>query len=127
MPRRPDGYDDCALTDGPGGAGAKAYTFGPTGPAGVHEAGGSTFVQLGQRGDVVGLTDPSGAVVATRGYDDWGRIQAATGLGSTTATAASGTTRRPASCTCARAGTTRPQAASARWTPRTARRRTPAR
>jgi len=80
LPRRVDGYDDIALSYDPGGAGAKAYTFGPVGPSGVHEAGGSTFVQLGQRGDVVGLTDAAGAVVATRGYDDWGRIQAPTGL-----------------------------------------------
>ncbi len=80
LPRRADGYDDIALSYGPGGAGAKAYTFGPVGPSGVHEAGGSTFVQLGQRGDVVGLTGAAGAVVATRGYDDWGRIQAPAGL-----------------------------------------------
>ncbi|MEZ4315131.1 MAG: RHS repeat-associated core domain-containing protein, partial [Polyangiaceae bacterium] len=79
MPQRPDGFDDCALTYEAGGTDVRAYSFGPLGPGGVHQGGDSRFALLGQRGDVVGMTDPTGALEATRAYDPWGRIQLSTG------------------------------------------------
>ncbi|MBK8259177.1 MAG: DNRLRE domain-containing protein [Polyangiaceae bacterium] len=79
MPARLDGFDDCALNYGAGGADPAAYSFGPAGLAGVHH-GGNTFRPFTtDRGSVTGLTDGSGNSIATRSYDVDGAIASNTG------------------------------------------------
>jgi RHS repeat-associated protein len=79
LPSRPDGWNDCALTYGPGGVDAEAYTFGPQGPAGQHTSAGSSYLWSAASGSVVGVVDPAGAVVGSRAYDPWGAIAQSTG------------------------------------------------
>ena len=57
-----------------------AYTYGPDGgPATLRYQGQTYFYHTNDRGDVLGLTDASGAVFTSYRYDAWGKVLEATG------------------------------------------------
>jgi len=57
-----------------------AYTYGPDGgPATLRYQGQTYFYHTNDRGDVLGLTAASGAVVTSYRYDAWGNVLEATG------------------------------------------------
>jgi len=58
----------------------RAYTYGPTGlPVTMTYQGETYYYHTNDRGDVLGLTDASGALVASYRYDAWGNILEAAG------------------------------------------------
>ena len=79
LPATPLGNDDCALTYATTGAEQpQALVFGPLGPASAHGAAQRYALTAGSS-SVVGVTDGTGSVVGTAGYDAWGVPIAKTG------------------------------------------------
>jgi RHS repeat-associated protein len=79
LPKRPDGFDDCALTYAPGGADPVANVFGPQGFAGTVSPQGNAYAWSEDRGTITAITDANGDVTGGRGYDAWGGVVSPSG------------------------------------------------
>ncbi len=79
LPTTPLGWDDCAVTYGPGGADPEGRVFGPRGLASTHGAGTSRFALDALQRTTVGLVDGAGTQVGAAAFDPWGALTSSSG------------------------------------------------